>query len=107
MANCIDCSKKTKIHCIGLCRKCYFRRRRIKEKSGEGWWKNIDITQAEKNDLRLVLLRFRWSCESALDIMKVVHYYLKFKSEKMPTYDLYNTEETYKKMRQHLKKIFI
>lgn len=107
MANCLDCSKKKEIYCLNLCRTCYFRRRRIKEKSGEGWWKNIDITQDEKNDLRLVLLRFKWSCEGALDKMKIVHYYLKFKSEKMPTFDLYNSENTYEKMRQNLKQIFI
>jgi hypothetical protein len=104
---CPDCLKEKKIVIKGVCRNCYYRAyKKKKPPKITCWWKSVEIEPVDKEQIRLCLLRFKWSYETSLDVMTLMHFYLKYKSEKMPLFEPFTVEYTMNKVKKQMSKIF-
>lgn len=105
---CPDCNKDVKIHAQGVCKKCYnyaYSQKYHREKSND-WWKKIDISSKDKELIRLSLLRYKWSYETPIDAMILIHFYLQYKKESMANFENYRTSHYIDKIRKQIQKIF-
>lgn len=106
---CPTCRKDAPIYCKKVCRRCYQRAFQKEKRANlrSSWWKIVEFDEGEKNDIRILLLRFKYCRDSEIDNLKLVHYYFKYKHEELPDFGLFSFKKMIVKIKKELSSIFL